>query len=68
MGSCITENRFMILILNNLILDFDLQIALMERGVGDADKLLMIKKIRGELNTCFERLKMKSKSNEENFL
>jgi hypothetical protein len=40
----------MVLILNNLILNSDLQIALMERGVGDADKLLMIREIRGESN------------------
>jgi hypothetical protein len=40
MGSCITENQFMIHILNNLTSDYDLQLALMERRVGDADKPL----------------------------
>jgi hypothetical protein len=38
MGSCITENQFMIHILNNLTSDYDLQLALMERRVGDAVK------------------------------
>jgi hypothetical protein len=40
MGSCITENQFMIHILNNLTLDNDLQLTFMERRVGDADKPL----------------------------
>jgi hypothetical protein len=31
MGSCITENQFMIHILNNLTSDYDLQLGLMER-------------------------------------
>jgi hypothetical protein len=31
MGSCITEDQFMIHILNNLTSDYDLQFALMER-------------------------------------
>jgi hypothetical protein len=41
-GSCFTENQFMIHILNNLTSDYDLQLALMERRVGDADKPLTV--------------------------
>jgi hypothetical protein len=60
MGSCITENQFMIHILNNLTSDYDLQLALMERRVGDADKALTVEEVRGELNLRFERLTMKT--------
>jgi hypothetical protein len=37
MSSCITENQFMIHILNNITSDYDLILKLMERRVGDAD-------------------------------
>jgi hypothetical protein len=65
MDSCITENQFMIHILNNLTSDYDLQLALMERRVGDADKPLTVGEVRGELNLRFERLNMKTLRNEE---
>jgi hypothetical protein len=63
MSSCITENQFMIHILNNLTSDYDLQLALMERRVGDADKALTVEEVRGELNLRFERLSMKTSRN-----
>jgi hypothetical protein len=50
MGSFITENHLMILILKNLTSDYDLQLALKESRVGDADKPLTVEEIRGELN------------------
>jgi hypothetical protein len=65
MGSCITENQFMIHILNNLTSDYDLHLALIERSIGDADKLLTVEKVRGELNLRFERLNMKTSRNDE---
>jgi hypothetical protein len=65
MGSCITENQFMIHILNNLTSDYDLQLALMERRVGDADTPLTVEEVRGELNLRFERMNMKTSRNEE---
>jgi hypothetical protein len=65
MGSFLTENQFMIHILNNLTSDYDLQFALMERGVADADKPLIVEEVRGELNLRFERLKIKTSRNEE---
>jgi hypothetical protein len=65
MGSCITKNQFMIHILNNLTSDYDLQLALMERRVGDADKPLTVEEVRGELNLRFERLSIKTSRNEE---
>jgi hypothetical protein len=65
MGSCITENQFMIHILNNLNSDYDLQLALTERRVGDADKPLTVEEVRGELNLRFERLNMETSKNDE---
>jgi hypothetical protein len=65
MGSCINENQFMIHILNNLTSDYDLQLALMERRVVDADKPLTVEEVRGELNLIIERLNMKNSRNEE---
>jgi hypothetical protein len=65
MGSSISENQFMIHILNNLNSDYELQLALMERRVGDVEKPLTIEEIRGELSLRFERMNMKSSSNKE---
>jgi hypothetical protein len=52
-------------ILNNLTSDYDLQLALMERRVGDADKPLRVKEVRGKLNIRYERLYMKTSRIEE---
>jgi hypothetical protein len=65
MRSCITENQFMIHILNNLTSDYDLQLTLMERRFGDADKPLTVEEFRGELNLRFERMNMKTSRNKE---
>jgi hypothetical protein len=63
MGSCITENQFIIHILNNLTSDYDLQLALMERRVGDADRTLTVDEVREELNLRFEVRMVKSWKN-----
>jgi hypothetical protein len=55
----------MIHILNNLTSDYELQLALMERRVGDDENLLTIEEIRGELSLRYERINMKSSSNKE---
>jgi gag-polypeptide of LTR copia-type len=65
MGSSMSDNQFMIHILNNLTSDYELQLALMERRIGDKEKPLTVDEIRDELNLCFERLSMKSASNNE---
>jgi hypothetical protein len=65
MGTCITENQFMIHMLNKLTSNYDLQIAFMERRVGDADKPLTVEEVRGELNLRYERLNMKTSTNKE---
>jgi hypothetical protein len=64
-GSFITDNQFMIHILNSLTSDYDLQLSLMHKRVGGADKPLTVEEVRGELNLRFERLNMKTSINEE---
>ena len=56
MGSSISERQFMIHILNNLTPDYDLQVALLERRVGDVDNPLTVQEIRSELSLRYERL------------
>jgi gag-polypeptide of LTR copia-type len=60
MGSNILDDQFMIHILNNLTSDYELQLALMERRVGDKEKPLTVEEIRAELSLRFERLNMGS--------
>jgi hypothetical protein len=55
----------MIHILNNLTSDYKLQLAMMERRVGDIEKPLTVEEIRGKLSLCYERLNMKSSNNPE---
>ena len=57
MGSSISENQFMIHVLSNLTSYYDLQLALMERRVGE-EKPLTIEKITAELSLSFVRLIM----------
>jgi hypothetical protein len=42
MASCFTDNQFMIHVLNDFTSDYDLQLAYMERRVGDSDKRLTV--------------------------
>jgi hypothetical protein len=35
--------------LNNFTSDYDLQLALMERRIGDADNLFTVEEVRGDL-------------------
>jgi gag-polypeptide of LTR copia-type len=66
LGSSITDNQFMIHILNNMTLDYELQLALMERRINDKLIPLTVDEIRDDLNLRFERLNMKSNDESEN--
>jgi hypothetical protein len=59
MGSSIPENQFKIHVLNNLIADYDLQIALLEKRIGVKERSLTVDEIRAELSLHFERLTKK---------
>jgi hypothetical protein len=65
MGSSISDNQFMIPMLNNLTSDYELQLALMEKRVGDAEKPLTVEEIKAKLSHCFERLNMNTNWNKE---
>ena len=54
MGSSIPENQFMIHVLNNLTADYDLQLALLEKRIGDKERPLTVDEIRAELSLHFE--------------
>jgi gag-polypeptide of LTR copia-type len=64
MGLEILEKQFMIHVLNNLPPDYDLQVALLERRIGDEKDPLTVSEIRSELSLRFERLN--NHSNNEN--
>ena len=65
MGSSVSDYQFMIQVLNNLTSDYDLQLALMEKRVGDGENPLTVEEIKTELSLGFERLNMNSNGNEE---
>jgi hypothetical protein len=63
-GSSISDNQFILHILNNMTDDYDLQLAMMEKRVKDKSNPLTMDEIRDDLNLRFERLS--EKQNEEN--
>jgi Zinc knuckle len=46
----------MIHVLNNLISDYDLQVALLERRIGDVEQPLTVSEISAELSLHFEKI------------
>jgi hypothetical protein len=50
LGSSISDNQFILHILNNMTEDNDLQIAMMEKKVTDKSNPLTIYEIRDDLN------------------
>jgi hypothetical protein len=58
--SIIINNQLMIHILNKMISDYDLQLAIMEKHINDKVNPLTIDEIRGDLNLHFKRLNMKA--------
>jgi hypothetical protein len=64
--SSISDNQFILQILNNMTEDYDLQLAMMEKRVTDKSNPLTIDKIRDDLNLRFERLNEKQNEGSEN--
>jgi hypothetical protein len=56
LGSSISDNQFILHILNNMTEDYDLQLAMMEKRDTDKSTPLTIDEIRDDLNLRFERL------------
>jgi transcription-repair coupling factor (superfamily II helicase) len=59
MGSKFSDNQFMIHVLYNLTSDYDLQLALIKKRVGNAERPLNVEEIKDELSLRFERLNTK---------
>jgi hypothetical protein len=55
----------MIHVLNKLTSDYDLQLVLIEKRVGDALNHLTVEDIKAELSLCFERLNTNLNGNME---
>jgi hypothetical protein len=66
LGSSISDNQFILHILNNMTDDYDLQLAMMEKRVTDKSNPLTIDEIRDDLNLGFERLNEKQNEESEN--
>ena len=65
MGSAMTDDQFMIHILNNLTSDYELQMVLLEKRIGNKSNPLEVDELREELNLRYERLCNQSESNNE---
>ena len=55
-GSSISDNQFILHILNNMTADYHLQLAMMEKRLNYKSNLLTVDEIRDDLNLSFERL------------
>jgi hypothetical protein len=66
LGSSISDNQFILHILNNMTDDYKLQLAMMEMRLNDKMNPLTVDEIRDDLNLRFERLNVKSNENNEN--
>lgn len=65
MGSTISDDQFYIHILNNLSSDYELQVALLERKIGNQVDPLTMEVLRSELNLRFERLNINQDTNQD---
>jgi hypothetical protein len=62
MGSSMTDDQFMVQVLNSLTGDYEIQMLLLKKRIGNKVNLLTIEKRNEELNLRFERLSSKTKS------
>ena len=62
MGSNMTDEQFLIQVLNSLTGDYELQMTLMEKRIGNKENPLTIDELKEDLNLRFERLSSKSES------
>jgi hypothetical protein len=62
MVSEISYDQFMIHVHNNLTSDYELQVVLLEKRIGNKENPLEVEKLREELNQRFKILSMQSES------
>jgi hypothetical protein len=56
MGSFMTDDQFMVQVLNSLTSDFELQMLLLEKRIGSKEHPLNIDELKEELSLSYERL------------
>jgi hypothetical protein len=66
LGSSISDNQFILHILNNMTDDYDLRLVMMEKRVTDKSNPLTINDIQDDLNLGIERLNKKQNEESEN--
>jgi antitoxin component HigA of HigAB toxin-antitoxin module len=59
MGSFMTDDQFMVQVLNSLMNDYELQMLLLEKWIGSKENQLNIDELKEELSLKYERLLMK---------
>jgi hypothetical protein len=62
MGLFLTDDQFMVQVLNSLTNDYELQILLLEKWIGSKENLLTIDEAKEELSLRYERLLMKTET------
>jgi hypothetical protein len=66
LGSRISDNQFISHILKNMMVDYEIQLAMMDKRVKDKSNSLTVNEIRDDLHMRFERLTEKQKEEREN--
>jgi len=62
MGSNMTDEQFLIQVLNSLTGDYELQMMLMEKCIGNKENPLIIDELKEDLDLRYERLSSNSES------
>jgi Zinc knuckle len=62
MGSNMTDEQFLVQVLNSLTGNYKLQMTLMEKHIGNKENPLTIDELKEDLNLRYERLSSKSES------
>jgi gag-polypeptide of LTR copia-type len=63
MGSAMTDDQFIVQVLNSLTSDYELQMLLLEKQIGNKENPLSIEDLKEELNQQFERLSTSQNDN-----
>jgi gag-polypeptide of LTR copia-type len=63
MGSSMTDDQFIVQVLNSLTNDYELQMLFLEKQIGSKNSPLSNEDLKEELNLRFERLSMKQNDN-----
>jgi hypothetical protein len=63
MGSAMTDDQFIVQVLNSLTSDYELQMLLLEKQIGNKENPLSIEELKEELNQRFERLSTSQNNN-----